>query len=91
VKWALDAGVLHLYGFEPGDNFAEQFESARAYAQDACAAVLYAEVFEGDPAAAALEAHGFALDSHERDVRDGRVTKRLCYLLVIGRPESAPT
>jgi hypothetical protein len=83
VKWTLDGAVLHLHDL-PGSR--KPFEvglAAAGQAARAAGAILYAEVFEDDPAAALLEQSGFSLDWTEPDVRDGQVVRRLSFVSTV--------
>jgi hypothetical protein len=78
VKWALDAGALHLYDFPATvDECRGELTAIEQHAHSLGISVLYAEVFEEDVSSFALRECGFQVGDEEYDVRDRRVVKQL--------------
>jgi hypothetical protein len=84
VKWELDGSVLHLYELDGGsESLRAAIAEAEAHGRSIGAALLYAELFEGDAVVVDLQQCGFERDAAEADVKDARVTRRLSFVKVL--------
>lgn len=85
ARWALDAGALHLYGFEGAHAAAPDLVAeAERLAREQYAAVCVVTLDEDDRWVAALLACGFDVDDAERTVRNGEVRTELTLIRAVG-------
>lgn len=85
VRWALDAGALHLYGFAGAhDAAAALVADAERIAREQRAAVCVVTLDEEDAWVEALLACGFEQDDAELTVRNGEVRTEVTLIRLVG-------
>lgn len=84
-RWALDAGALHLYDFDPVVDRAETIVTAAdRIARAEGAAVCVATLVEPDPWIEALCRCGYEVDCSEPTVKGGEVRSEVTLVRIVG-------
>ena len=84
LSWSLENGCLHLYDIAgDGEACAALLAAADGVARERGAAIMAADVRDGDAVQGTLIARGFERDAEERDVIGGVLGTLVSYVRVV--------